>query len=227
MRAWIFVPSVYETLYQYTYLSETYKLEPLLAADKPKISADKLTLTIPIKHGVKFQDDPCFKETQGKGRELKAQDFVYEIKRLALPGIQSQGWWIADGKIIGINAFHDKLTKASKEELPKIFDEQVEGVRGPPVYRAGHGRGTLCGGGLDVGDAVVGDLGALQIAALARDCFAGSGGEICGDVGSDGDFAGGAGNRDADVDRRSGAGRSAISSGSVGSLDGTIIQMHG
>src|SRR4051794_29899531 len=42
------VPSIYETLYQYSYLSEVYKLEPLLAADMPKYSADRLTLTIPI-----------------------------------------------------------------------------------------------------------------------------------------------------------------------------------
>jgi len=77
---------------------------------------------------VKFQDDPCFKETQGKGRELKAQDFVYGMKRLALNSLQSAGWWVLDGKVVGINEFHDKLAKASKEELPKVFDETVEGL---------------------------------------------------------------------------------------------------
>jgi len=30
---------------------------------------------------VTFADDPCFKETKGKGRELTADDFVYSIKR--------------------------------------------------------------------------------------------------------------------------------------------------
>src|SRR3954452_4410218 len=38
------VPSIYETLYQYSYLSEVYKTDPLLAAQMPKYSADKLTL---------------------------------------------------------------------------------------------------------------------------------------------------------------------------------------
>src|SRR5690349_8374907 len=33
------VPSVYETLYQYSYLSDVYKLEPLLAAEMPRYSA--------------------------------------------------------------------------------------------------------------------------------------------------------------------------------------------
>ena len=128
------LPSIYETLYQYTYLSNVYKVEPLLAAGMPKYSADHLTLTVPVKHGVKFQDDPCFKSTGGKGRELRAQDFVYAIKRLALPALQSQGWWVADGKLVGINAFHDKLVKASKEELPRIFDETIEGVKAIDDY---------------------------------------------------------------------------------------------
>lgn len=126
------IPSVYETLYQYTYLSETYRLEPLLAASMPKFSKDRLTVTIPIKKGVHFQDDPCFKE--GHGRELKAQDFVYAIKRLALPTLDSGGWWIADGKIAGINSFHDRLSKASKEDFQKIFNEEIEGVKALDDY---------------------------------------------------------------------------------------------
>ena len=126
------VPSIYETLYQYSYLRDTYTVEPLLAADMPRYSADRLTLTIPIKHGVMFQDDPCF--PNGKGRELKAQDFVYEIKRLALPSLQSQGYWVVDGKLKGINDFHDKLLKAAKSDLPKVMNEDVEGIRALDDY---------------------------------------------------------------------------------------------
>src|SRR5262249_6146586 len=120
-------PSILETLYQYAYLTETYKVIPLLAADMPKISSDRLTYTIPLKHGIKFQDDPCFKDTQGKGRELKAQDFVYAWKRLAWPSLESQGWWIFDGKVVGINAFHDKLAATPKDRQSKIFEEKIEG----------------------------------------------------------------------------------------------------
>jgi ABC-type transport system substrate-binding protein len=125
-------PSVLETLYQYSYLSETYKVVPLLAADMPKVSSDRLTYTIPIKHGVMFQNDPCFKD--GKGRELKARDFIYGWKRHAWPGVESQGWWVFDGKVVGFNAFHDKLEKASKEDRPRIFDEQIEGIRALDDY---------------------------------------------------------------------------------------------
>jgi ABC-type transport system substrate-binding protein len=128
------VPSIYETLYQYAYLSETYKIVQLLAADMPKVSADRLTYTIPIKHGVMFQDDPCFKDTQGKGRELKAQDFIYEWKRLAWPSLESQGWWIFDGKLVGINAFHDKLAAAPAADRPKVFEEKIEGMQALDDY---------------------------------------------------------------------------------------------
>lgn len=127
-------PSVYETLYQYSYLADPFKVEPLLAADMPKFSKDHLTLTIPLKRGVVFQNDPCFKETGGKGREVKAQDFVYAIKRHALPSLQSQGWWVFDGKIAGINAFHDKLANAPKTEISKTFEEDISGVRAIDDY---------------------------------------------------------------------------------------------
>ncbi len=123
------VPAILETLYQYDYLSETYKVVPLLAARMPIFSTDRLTVTIPLKHGIKFQDDPAFKENEGKGRELVAQDFAYAFKRLALPSIQSQGSWIFEGKIVGFNEFHDKLTKAQKNEVTQIFSEKIEGIQ--------------------------------------------------------------------------------------------------
>lgn len=119
---------VYETLYEYDYLSDQFKMVPLLAADMPKLSKDQLTVTIPIKHGIMFQDDPCFKDTHGKGRELKAQDFVYAFKRLAFTPVGSQGFWILDGKIAGINAFHEQIDKASKEDRAKVFAQPVSGI---------------------------------------------------------------------------------------------------
>lgn len=128
------VPSIYETLYQYSYLYQTYKVSPLLAADLPQFSADHLTLTIPIKRGVKFQNDPCFKQTGGKGRELRAQDFIFAFKRHALPALQSEGWWIFDGKIVGINAFRDKIANAKKTEIPKLFEQSIEGFQALDDY---------------------------------------------------------------------------------------------
>ncbi len=129
------LPSIMETLYQFDYLGETYKTVPLLAADMPTYSKDRLTVTIPIRHGIKFADDPAFKETQGKGREVKAQDFVYGIKRLAIPQIQSSGWWVLENKVAGINAFHDKLGKLPKAEISHaLLTDKIEGIQALDDY---------------------------------------------------------------------------------------------
>lgn len=70
-----------ETLYQYHFLKRPYEIVPLLAEEMPEISDDFLTYAIKIKKGVYFQDDKCF--PGGRGRELKAGDFVFAIKRIA------------------------------------------------------------------------------------------------------------------------------------------------
>ncbi len=102
------VGKIYETLFQYHYLKRPYVLEGLLADGMPLISKDRKTLTFKIKKGVTFHDDPCFVATQGKGRELLASDFAYAWKRLADPKVRSSGWWIFDGKIVGLNDWRKK-----------------------------------------------------------------------------------------------------------------------
>ena len=96
------IARVYEGLLEYHYLKRPYTLVPNLAAELPKVSADGLTYTFKILPGVFFHDDVAF-TGGGKGRELTAEDFVYSIKRLADPKLQSTGWWILDGKIKGLN----------------------------------------------------------------------------------------------------------------------------
>src|SRR5690554_200890 len=83
------VVNLYDTLYRYKYLARPYQLEPNLAAALPSVSEDGLRLTIPIKQGVHFIDDAVFEG--GKGREVKAADFVYSIKRHFNPETRAQG----------------------------------------------------------------------------------------------------------------------------------------
>ena len=113
---------VYEGLLEYHYLKRPYTLEPNLAAAMPAVSKNGLTYTFKIKKGVMFHDDKAF--PGGKGRELIAADFVYSIKRLADPKLQSTGWWILDGKIVGLNEWRKKF-----QGKPKVdYDEAVEGL---------------------------------------------------------------------------------------------------
>jgi oligopeptide transport system substrate-binding protein len=116
---------IYEGMYQYAYLKRPYEVESCLADGMPQVSEDRLTVTISIKHGIRFQDDPCFTRTGGKGRELVAEDFVFSFKRLADVRNKPTGWWIFNDRIVGLNAFREKTIGA---QGMAIYDEPVEGL---------------------------------------------------------------------------------------------------
>jgi oligopeptide transport system substrate-binding protein len=118
------IGQIYEGLLQYNYLKRPFVLEPKLADGMPEISKDGLTYTFKLKKGVKFQDNAAFKD--GKGREITAQDFIYSWKRLADPRNTSEGFWIFDGKIKGLNEWAN-LVKAEKAN----YDTPVEGLTAP------------------------------------------------------------------------------------------------
>lgn len=119
---------IYEPLYQYAYLERPFKVEPLLAAEMPRISEDKLVYTIPLKKGVRFQDDPCFKSSEGKGREMNAEDVIFSFKRIADKRVNSNGWWIFSDRIPGLDEFREKSAAA---QGMGIYNVPVEGLSAP------------------------------------------------------------------------------------------------
>ncbi len=127
----IVASQIFEPLYQYHFLKRPYQLVPLLAEDMPQISDDLLTYTIKIKKHVYFQDNPCF--TNDKGRELKAQDFVFSLKRIANIKYLSQNWSMFDNKIVGLNEFRE-YTKTYKNEVDVDYSRQVQGLTTPDDY---------------------------------------------------------------------------------------------
>jgi len=122
------IARVYEGLLEYHYLKRPYTLVPNLASEMPKVSADGLTYTFKILPGIFFHDDKAF--TNGKGRELVAEDFVYSIKRLADPKLQSTGWWILDGKLKGLNEWREE--NSGKDLVD--YSQEVEGVKAIDKY---------------------------------------------------------------------------------------------
>lgn len=122
------INNTYETLYQYNYLKRPYVLEPSLAASMPEFSKDGLTVTIPIKQGVRFQDDPCFEN--GKGRELVAEDFIFEIKRIADPKVTSEGWFLFNGKFVGL----DEWRKKSIDSGSTDYKTEIKGLKAKDKY---------------------------------------------------------------------------------------------
>lgn len=127
----IVASQIFEPLYQYHFLKRPYELVPLLAEDMPQISDDLLTYTIKIKKGVYFQDDPCFQA--GKPRELKAEDFIFSLKRIANIKYLSPNWSIFDNKIVGLDEFR-RITKTCKSEADVDYSRQVEGLTTPDDY---------------------------------------------------------------------------------------------
>jgi oligopeptide transport system substrate-binding protein len=109
----IVVTAIFDTLYEYKYLKRPYELKPNLAEGFPEISKDGLTYKFKIKKGVYFADDPAFKD--GKGREVIADDFVYSIKRHFDPKERSQGEWLWQGKIVGLDEWKKSGSDYSKE----------------------------------------------------------------------------------------------------------------
>ena len=122
------IGAIYQPLYDYHYLKRPYELTPLLAEDMPQISEDGLTFTIPIQQGIYFQDDECF--PGGKGRELVAEDFVYSFKRIADINNKSTGWWIFDGRIVGLNEFREYTSETDNVD----YDREVEGLKALDKY---------------------------------------------------------------------------------------------
>ena len=112
------VVNLFDTLYRYKYLARPYELAPNLADGLPQVSSDGLIYTIRIKPGVYFTDDPAF--PGGKGRAVSAEDFVYSLKRHFDPATRSQGAWLWQDRIVGLEQW--------KEE-GSDYDQPVPGLR--------------------------------------------------------------------------------------------------
>jgi ABC-type transport system substrate-binding protein len=126
---------IFETLYDYHFLKRPYELIPLLAEDMPDVSPDQLVYTIKIKRGVYFQDDVCF--TGGKGRELKAQDFVFSIKRIANIKYLSPNWSLLDDRIVGLDEFREYTKTPDRNirgEAQVDYSRTVEGLTASDDY---------------------------------------------------------------------------------------------
>ncbi len=120
---------VYEGLLQFHPFKRPYVLEPLLAEALPTVSKNNLVYTFKIRKGVRFHDSKVFPD--GKGREVKAKDFEYSLKRLADPRVQATGWWLLENRVKGLDEWRKKHAD-SKE--PSNYDEEVAGLKALDDY---------------------------------------------------------------------------------------------
>ena len=76
-------------------------------------------------------DDPCFKQTKGKGRELTAGDFIYSIKR-GMVSSYTKGLFfdsILADLVVGLDEF-----KKASEKKDFNFDQAVTGMKALDKY---------------------------------------------------------------------------------------------
>jgi ABC-type transport system substrate-binding protein len=115
---------LFDAPYEWEFLAKPARMRPNTADGMPEISADFKTITIRIKPGIYFSDDPAFK---GKKRELVAEDYVYAIKRHYDPRWKSQNLYgFETAKLLGLS----ELRKRSiDEKKPFDYDTPVDGAR--------------------------------------------------------------------------------------------------
>ena len=122
------VSNVFEPPLQYDYLARPAKIRPRTAEAMPQISADYQTITVRIRPGIVFQDDPAF---NGKPRELTAHDYVYSLKRVADPRWKSPSWGtIEPTKVLGLA----EARQAAQSNGRFDYDAEIEGVRALDRY---------------------------------------------------------------------------------------------
>jgi oligopeptide transport system substrate-binding protein len=120
--------TIFEGMYEWSYLDRPPVPVPRTAQAKPEVSADGRTWTVRIKPGIFFTDDPAF---GGRPRELTAQDYVYSIKRTLDPNLRGGGDPVATDLIVGMRAPVDAARKAGARF---DYDAPVEGLRAPDRF---------------------------------------------------------------------------------------------
>jgi oligopeptide transport system substrate-binding protein len=133
-----FIGQIYEPVLQYDYLARPYRLVPLTASQMPEVHyydalGHEVTQEAPtriarsvyriqIKPGILYQPHPALNPT----RELVADDYIYQIKRLANPSINSAIYGLMSQYILGFKAFGAQLPASGWVDLRAY---PLEGVK--------------------------------------------------------------------------------------------------
>ena len=118
------IDNIIEPPLRYDLLARPLKLRVATAAALPEMSPDFRELTLKIRPGIFFADDPAFK---GRARELTAGDYAYTLKRHFDPRLHSVAYAdLLGDDILGLQALRER---AQNRDLPFDYDAPVEGLR--------------------------------------------------------------------------------------------------
>ncbi len=114
--SWWIGSQVYEGL-----IALDVELNPVGAvAERWETSEDGLVWTFTIREGARFADSEVF--TDGKGRQVTAEDVRTSFERVCSPG-RSAGYWVFRGKVAGVDEFYE--SRVENKENPSV--EHVAG----------------------------------------------------------------------------------------------------
>ncbi len=117
------ISNIIEAPLQYDYLARPAVIRPRTAADMPAVSGDFREVTVRIRPGIFFQDDPAFK---GQRRELTAADYVYQFKRVVDPRWKSPAYpSIETAQVLGVAGLRKEAQATGKFD----YDREIEGIR--------------------------------------------------------------------------------------------------
>ena len=117
------IDNIIEPPLRYDLLARPAKLRVATAAALPEMSADFRELTLKIRPGIFFADDPAF---HGRVRELTAAGYAYSLRRHFDPRLHSVAYadLLADD-ILGLQGLRER---ALSRDQPFDYDSPVEGL---------------------------------------------------------------------------------------------------
>ena len=113
--------AMFDAPLRYDYLARPPKLIPNTLVAMPDVSADLMTLTLNVKPGIYFADDPAF---NGKQRELVAGDYAYSLKRLLDPALSAPEIGELEDTLVGAQELLAKVRKTNKMD----YDAPLAGL---------------------------------------------------------------------------------------------------
>jgi ABC-type transport system substrate-binding protein len=118
------IDNVIEAPLRFDMLAHPSQLRTNTAASLPEMSPDFRQLTLRIRPGIFFTDDPAF---HGRPRELTAADYEYALRRNFDPRLHGPGMadLVADD-ILGLEALYKKAVATN---TPFDYDAPVEGLQ--------------------------------------------------------------------------------------------------
>ncbi len=112
---YLFIGQIYEPPLQYHFKERPYKLIPLTASKVPEATqqiidgVERTVYDIHIRPNIYYEPHPAFTEK----RELIAADYVYQLKRIAAPHIQSPIHALMGKHIVGFTEFANNVKQTS------------------------------------------------------------------------------------------------------------------